>query len=297
MQIIAGKTDVSISIYARALSGAPLTGKVAADFALTYRRAGANVPLSLSNLASVDAAHTDGGLYEVGNGEYRLDLPDAACATGDNQVSVTGTVDGGVLLGYPIQLDAERTPGGSYTQTVTVKTSAAVAIQGATVQILDGAGTVIDSQTTNSSGVATPTCNAGDFSLVVSYPGIYRSSTKSMTVAAAGTHSVTLTAIGTIPAPTASGTVTGYGYCRAGATAQSGILVYVQQVSPGTRVLYDSDIVTLTSDVDGLVSTPLLTDGSRYKVKRESGSWSDDFLPSEDVVGGGTFLLPGLLGG
>jgi hypothetical protein len=155
----------------------------------------------------------------------------------------------------------------------------------------------IDRQTTNSSGVATPTCNAGDFSLVVSYPGIYRSSTKSMTVAAAGTHSVTLTAIGTIPAPTASGTVTGYGYCRAGATAQSGILVYVQQVSPGTRVLYDSDIVTLTSDVDGLVSTPLLTDGSRYKVKRESGSWSDDFLPSEDVVGDGTFLLPGLLGG
>jgi hypothetical protein len=106
MQVIAGKTDVSISIYARTLSGSALTGKVAADFALTYRRAGVNVALPLSDLASIDAAHTDGGLYEVGNGEYRLDIPDAACATGANQVSVTGTVDGGVLLGYPIQLDA-----------------------------------------------------------------------------------------------------------------------------------------------------------------------------------------------
>jgi hypothetical protein len=107
-------------------------------------------------------------------------------------VSVTGTVDGGVLLGYPIQLDAERTPGGSYAQTVTV-TCGGVAVPNATVEILSGAVT-IDRQTTNSSGVATPTCNAGIYSLVVTCNG-YASSTSTITVTAAASHAVTLTAI------------------------------------------------------------------------------------------------------
>jgi hypothetical protein len=105
MQITAGSTDVQIPIYCRTSTGAALTGKVAADFALTYRRAGANVSISLSNLTALTDAHSDGGIKEVGNGEYRLDLPDAACAAGVNQVSVGGTVAGGVVLGYPIALD------------------------------------------------------------------------------------------------------------------------------------------------------------------------------------------------
>jgi hypothetical protein len=195
MQIIAGKTDVSISIYARALSGAPLTGKVAADFALTYRRAGANVPLSLSDLASVDAAHTDGGIYEVGNGEYRLDLPDAAVATGANQVSVTGTVDGGVLLGYPIQLDAERTPGGTYAQTVTV-TSSGVPVQGATVQILDAADdSLIDLGTTDSSGIAVVRCNAISVKFTADKAGYTSYTSDATSVTGAAPRAVTLTAL------------------------------------------------------------------------------------------------------
>jgi hypothetical protein len=266
MQIIAGKTDVSISIYARALSGAALTGKTAADFALTYRRAGANVALSLSDLASIDAAHTDGGIYEVGNGEYRLDLPDAAVATGANQVSVTGTVDGGVLLGYPIQLDAERTPGGAYTQTVTV-TCGGVTIPNATVEILSGAVT-IDRQTTNASGVATPTCNAGTYTLRVTATG-YASSTATITVTGAAVRPVTLTALG-VPAPTVPGTLTAYGYCYAyGCTAKPAVTV----------------------------SAPVWYDGSRYKVRRgASGAWSEEFLPTPDTVGGTSYLMPGFLG-
>jgi hypothetical protein len=62
------------------------------------------VALSLSDLAAIDSAHNDGGMYEIGNGEYRLDIPDAACASGVPAVSVQGTVDGGVVLGYPISL-------------------------------------------------------------------------------------------------------------------------------------------------------------------------------------------------
>lgn len=140
MQVIAGSTDVSISIYCRALSGAALTGKVAADFVLTYRRAGANVALSLSNLANLAAAHTDGGLYEVGQGEYRLDLPDAACATGADQLSVTGTVGGGVVLGYPIALDTGAAGvWASATRTLTQSAAAVTtAVSGTTLTIQRG---------------------------------------------------------------------------------------------------------------------------------------------------------------
>jgi hypothetical protein len=295
MQVIAGKTDVSISIYARALSGAALTGKVAADFALTYRRAGANVALSLSNLASIDAAHADGGLYEVGNGEYRLDLPDAAIATGANQVSVTGTVDGGVLLGYPIQLDTERTPGGAYTQTVTV-TCGGVAVPNVTVEILSGSVT-IDRKTTDSSGVALPTCNAGTYTLRVSLPGVYQSASSTITVTAAAARPVTLTALG-VPAPTVPGTLTAYGYCYAyGCTAKPAVTVYLQQTVAGTRQIYDDAVITLTSDATGLVSAPVWYDGSRYKVRRgASGAWSEEFLPTPDTVGGTSYLMPGFLG-
>jgi len=104
MQIVAGTTDISIAIYARATSGTALTGKTSGDFVLTYRRAGANVPISLSDLAELTTPHADGGIKEVGNGEYRLDLPDAACAAGASQVTVGGTVDGGVVIGYPVSL-------------------------------------------------------------------------------------------------------------------------------------------------------------------------------------------------
>jgi hypothetical protein len=298
MQIIAGKTDVSISIYARALSGAPLTGKVAADFALSYRRAGANVPLSLSNLASVDAAHTDGGLYEVGNGEYRLDLPDAACATGANQVSVTGTVDGGVLLGYPIQLDAERTPGGSHAQTVTV-TCGVVAVQDATVQILDAADdSVIDTGTTNSSGVVVVRCNALSVKITAVKAGYASYTSAAITVTGAAARSVTLTAMGTVPAPTVAGTVTAYGYCQAyGCAPKSGVLVDLQQTAAGTRQIYDDAVQTLTSNALGLVSAPVWADGSLYRVRRGTdGAWSAEFAPTADVVGGTSYLLPGFLG-
>ena len=95
---------MQVPIYARATSGAALTGKVAADFALSYRRDGAAVSIALSNLTALTDAHSDGGIKEVGNGEYRLDVPDAAFAAGASKVTIGGTVDGGVVLGYPIEL-------------------------------------------------------------------------------------------------------------------------------------------------------------------------------------------------
>ena len=105
MLIAAGSTNVSIPIYCRTTGGSAVTGKVAADFSLSYRRDAGSVALSLVDLAAIDSEHEPGGIIEVGDGEYRLDLPDAAVAAGALQMSVTGTVAGGELLPYPIAID------------------------------------------------------------------------------------------------------------------------------------------------------------------------------------------------
>jgi hypothetical protein len=126
----------------------------------------------------------------------------------------------------------------------------------------------------------------------------YTSYTSAVTVVTgAAARPVTITAM-TVPAATIPGTVTGYGYCYSDAcVVEASVLVYVQQVTAGGQAIYDDAIRVLTSDANGLVSTPLWADGSTYRVKRGTrGVWSDAFTPAEDTPGGGTFLLPGFLG-
>jgi len=73
--------------------------------ALWYRRDGATkTAITPAALASLDAAHSDGGIEHIDDGYYRLDLPDAACATGVNGVMVGGTVTGMIIIGTYIPL-------------------------------------------------------------------------------------------------------------------------------------------------------------------------------------------------
>ena len=101
--ILKGATDQSVIIrIVDSSDGTPETGVVAATTGLDleYRREGAtSVDLTESDLAALDSAHSDGGLKHVGNGYYRVDLPDAAVATGANGVLVHGTATGMVVIG------------------------------------------------------------------------------------------------------------------------------------------------------------------------------------------------------
>ena len=73
---------------------------------LNYRRQGEAVSsITEASLASLTTAHTDGGFIHVQNGRYRLDLPDAACASGVDHVTVGGTITGGVVIPRTILLD------------------------------------------------------------------------------------------------------------------------------------------------------------------------------------------------
>ncbi len=103
-----GSTDRSVAIrIVDSTDGTPETGVVynTSGIDLWYRREGAaKTSITEATLAALTTAHSDGGFLHVGDGEYRLDLPDAAVATGANYVDIGGTVTGMVVIGGRIRL-------------------------------------------------------------------------------------------------------------------------------------------------------------------------------------------------
>jgi lysophospholipase L1-like esterase len=90
-----------------ATDGSAETGVVAATSGLDleYVRVGsAPVDLTESDLGSTSAAHTDGGIIHLGNGRYRVDLPDAAYRSGVVSVDVQGSVTGMIVVPETITL-------------------------------------------------------------------------------------------------------------------------------------------------------------------------------------------------
>lgn len=106
----AATTDVSVVIrIVDSTDGTPETGVVwnTSGIDIRYRREGAtDTAITEATLASLSTAHSDGGFLHIGNGYYRVDLPDAACASGATGVLVHGTVTGMVVIGCYIQLVA-----------------------------------------------------------------------------------------------------------------------------------------------------------------------------------------------
>lgn len=87
--------------------GTPETGVVynSSGIDLWYRREGAaKVSITEASLSALTDAHADGGFLAVGDGYYRLDLPDAAVATGANYVDVGGSVTDMVVIGGRVRL-------------------------------------------------------------------------------------------------------------------------------------------------------------------------------------------------
>ena len=109
MIVTAGSTDVSVYFYivgdaSNASPGDPVTGLLFSDIetggSASYMRQGAaRTDFSLVTLASASAAHADGGFILVDDtnmpGVYRCDVPDAAFATGVDQVIIDLVVASG----------------------------------------------------------------------------------------------------------------------------------------------------------------------------------------------------------
>lgn len=72
---------------------------------LWYRREGAaKTSITEATLAALTTAHADGGFLHIADGVCRLDLPDAAFATGANHVDFGGTITGMIVIGGRVRL-------------------------------------------------------------------------------------------------------------------------------------------------------------------------------------------------
>ena len=92
----AGSTDVSFFIVLRdALTGEPVTGLTITDLDIQYTRLGSLAGTKVDATAGSLTAHTDNTIVEVDAtdqpGLHKLDLPDAAFASGADEVAITVT--------------------------------------------------------------------------------------------------------------------------------------------------------------------------------------------------------------
>lgn len=100
-------TNKDVQVRILDATGIPVTTAAydTAGLAMWYRREGGlKVAITLATLATVDAAHTDGGFIHIGDGVYRLDLPDAAVAEGADHVYVSGSLTDCVVVGESVNL-------------------------------------------------------------------------------------------------------------------------------------------------------------------------------------------------
>lgn len=127
---------------------------------LWYRREGATkTSITEAALASLDAAHSDGGIEHIGDGYYRLDLPDAACATGVNSVQIGGTVTGMIVIGNEHEL-CDVDPYDGVRMGMTALPNAAADAAGG-LPISDDGGLDLDDLNTNVSAILADTGTDG----------------------------------------------------------------------------------------------------------------------------------------
>jgi len=108
MQLIEkGSTNVSLAVRLYdATNGSPKTGLTIANLQIRYIRVENDNDVTISDWASLTAlsgltaAHTDNYGYEIGEGYYRIDVPDAAFAAGADFLSVLvqDNIDNSILV-------------------------------------------------------------------------------------------------------------------------------------------------------------------------------------------------------
>lgn len=111
-----GSTDVSVDVYViDSTDGTPETGYTSESAGIDlwyWREGGTKTSITEVTLATVDAAHSDGGFIHVANGVGRLDIPDAAFAVGTGKFVVWGgTITGMIVMGGCVELEDENLSG------------------------------------------------------------------------------------------------------------------------------------------------------------------------------------------
>lgn len=181
--ITKGSVDRSVSIHVMdSTDGTPETAFAynTSGIDLWYRREGAaRVAITEVTLAALTTAHTDGGVLHISDGDVRVDLPDAAFATGANYVDFGGTATGMIVVGGRVRLvdfsleDAVRGTTGTAVPNAAAGASGGLLISGSnagtttlgaltvtgattlTGNVAAAAGITITQSTTNGHGIVT----------------------------------------------------------------------------------------------------------------------------------------------
>lgn len=148
--ITKGATDQSVVIrIVDSADGTPETGVTfeTSGIDMWYRREGGlEVSITEATLAAANTAHTDGGFIHISDGYYRLDLPDAAVATGADGVLVGGAVTDMVVIGTYVELVDAKITGDPYAR-LGAPAGASVSADVAAVKV-DTAAILVDTGTT-----------------------------------------------------------------------------------------------------------------------------------------------------
>ena len=163
-QITKGSTNVSINVViVDDTDGTPETGVVynTSGIDMWYRREGAaKSSITEATLAALTTAHTDGGFLHISNGVYRLDVPDAAFATGVDGVQIGGTVTGMVVFAPYVELTDVDLYDGVRGGMTALPNAAADAAGG--LPISDAGGLDLDGMNTNINDIETDTNSLND---------------------------------------------------------------------------------------------------------------------------------------
>lgn len=157
-----GTTDYSCTLrIVDSTDGTPETGVVfnTAGIDLWYRRPGGAHTSITEATQTEGGAHSDGGFVHISDGYYRLDLPDAAVATGVDYVDVGGTVTGMVVIGGRIRLtdvDLSDAVRGGMTALPNANADAAGGLP-----VSDAGGLDLDTMNSNVSAILTDTAEIG----------------------------------------------------------------------------------------------------------------------------------------
>lgn len=168
--IKAGSTDVSLPVELRAAADSTaVTGKAYTDITGSYWRAGGTrTAITMAPLAAVDSAHSYGGFKEVDAtnmpGVYRLDLPDAAVASGAAWVVITLKCSGCFTQSFmvPLTTDTPQSADGDVASIAGSSAAAAALAASAGAIIVDTIAAGHTETTTTLKGAGTASLDATD---------------------------------------------------------------------------------------------------------------------------------------
>jgi hypothetical protein len=167
----------------------------------------------------------------------------------------------------------------------------AVAVEGALVRLSKGVATYL--QTTNGAGQCAFNVDDGTWAVAITLVG-YTFAGASLVVDGDEVAAYTMTPPSVSPAA-APGLTTGFVTCLGiDGLAEAGVTIQAQ-LTAGTGVsglAFDSGVVTMTSDAQGLAQHTGFVRGASYRFKRGRGNWTDAYVAPDAA----TWSLANILG-